>query len=174
MTDTCEGGCACGAVRYRLDSPPMFVHCCHCTGCRRLSGTAFALNAMIETDRLTPLAGQPRPSMLTRESGQTHTQWRCGSCGVLVWGHHPAIGERVAFIPVGTLDAADAFPPALHCYIRSKLPWVTLPDGVPATDGIYDLDACWPADSLARLRAVMGSAAAGGEPAARRIRPGPP
>ena len=52
-----DGGCDCRAVRYRMHSRPMFVHCCHCRWCQRESGAAFALNAMIEADRVELLAG---------------------------------------------------------------------------------------------------------------------
>ena len=52
MLSPCEGGCACGHVRYRLASAPMIVHCCHCRDCQRQTGSAFVLNALIETDRV--------------------------------------------------------------------------------------------------------------------------
>ena len=52
MAENLEGGCACGAVRYRLTSAPMFVHCCHCRDCQRQTGSAFVLNALIEADRV--------------------------------------------------------------------------------------------------------------------------
>jgi hypothetical protein len=51
------GGCDCRAIRYRLESPPLIVHCCHCRWCQRESGASFALNAMIEADRVTLLCG---------------------------------------------------------------------------------------------------------------------
>ena len=62
MSNAFEGGCTCREVRYRLTSPPMFVHCCHCRWCQRESGAAFALNAMIEADRVELLAGAPERS----------------------------------------------------------------------------------------------------------------
>jgi len=70
MTDKPEGGCACGAVRYRLESGPMYVHCCHCTSCQTETGTAFAMNLLIESDRVTLLSGAPRPVMTPSESGK--------------------------------------------------------------------------------------------------------
>ena len=60
MTQIFEGGCACGAVRYRMTSPPMFVHCCHCHDCQRQTGTAFVLNALIEADRVSLICGRSR------------------------------------------------------------------------------------------------------------------
>src|SRR5258707_8913305 len=58
-TLTFDGGCTCRAVRYRLTSRPLFVHCCHCRWCQRETGASFALNAMIETHRVSLLEGEP-------------------------------------------------------------------------------------------------------------------
>ena len=55
--EAADGGCACRLVRYRMSGPPMIVHCCHCRWCQRESGAAFALNAMIEADRVRLLEG---------------------------------------------------------------------------------------------------------------------
>ena len=59
MSETFEGGCSCGAVRYRLKSRPMFTHCCHCLDCQNQTGSAFAINALIESSRIEMLAGEP-------------------------------------------------------------------------------------------------------------------
>src|SRR6266516_1935010 len=72
MTDTLEGGCACGAVRYRLLSAPMFVHCCHCRDCQRQTGSAFVINALIETDRIALLSGSPEAAAVPTDSGRPH------------------------------------------------------------------------------------------------------
>jgi Glutathione-dependent formaldehyde-activating enzyme len=77
MKHSLEGGCACGAVRYRLASAPMFVHCCHCRDCQRQTGSAFALNALIETDRVAVLSGAPEPVSVPTDSGQAHDIYRC-------------------------------------------------------------------------------------------------
>lgn len=55
--NVCDGGCTCGHVRYRMTSNPIFVHCCHCTWCQRETGSAFAVNALIEADRVQLLQG---------------------------------------------------------------------------------------------------------------------
>ena len=65
-----EGGCACGRVRYRLNAPPMFVHCCHCRDCQRQTGSAFVINALIETDRITILSGEVHPVAVPTDSGR--------------------------------------------------------------------------------------------------------
>src|SRR5712675_1975662 len=72
MSDSLEGGCACGAVRYRLTSAPMFVHCCHCRDCQRQTGSAFVINALIETACVTVLQGDVARSPMPTDSGRPH------------------------------------------------------------------------------------------------------
>jgi hypothetical protein len=148
-----SGGCSCGAVRYSLQSRPMFVHCCHCRDCQRQTGSAFVLNAIIETDRISLLSGTPRPNPLPTESGRPHDVYRCAACGTALWSDY---GRRpgLRFVRVGTLDDATALRPDVHIFVRSKLPWIELPPDVPAFDVYYDMRTLWPAESQERRRAV--------------------
>jgi hypothetical protein len=149
-----EGGCACGAVRYRLHAAPMFVHCCHCLDCQRQTGGAFAINALIETDRVMLLKGEPRPVSAPTDSGQPQRIFRCPTCQTAVWSEYGGV-EKLRFVRVGTLDDPTAIAPDVHIYTRSKVPWVTLPDGVPAFEAYYDSKELWPAASLERRRAIF-------------------
>jgi hypothetical protein len=155
MKDNLDGGCACGSVRYRLASAPMFVHCCHCRDCQRQTGSAFVINALIETDRLTTLSGDPKPTPMPTDSGRPHRIFRCPECQTAVWSEYGGLA-RLRFVRVGTLDDPEALPPDIHIYTRSKLPWVSLPSGIPAVDAYYDARQLWPAASLERRRAVLG------------------
>jgi len=150
-----EGGCACAAVRYRLAVAPMFVHCCHCRDCQRQTGSAFVINALIETDGIAVLAGAPEPVAVPTDSGLPHRIFRCTTCRTAVWSEY---GGRAVlrFVRVGTLDAPDKLAPDVHIYVRSKLPWVRLPEGVPAFAEYYDARELWPAASLERRRAMYG------------------
>jgi len=148
-------GCACGAVRYRLASAPMFVHCCHCRDCQRQTGSAFVLNALIETDRIAVLAGEPQPVAVPTDSGRPHRIFRCPNCGTALWSEYGGIAA-LRFVRVGTLDEPAAVPPDVHIYTRSKLPWVRLPDAVPAFAAYYDSAKLWPTASLERRRAILG------------------
>lgn len=151
-----EGGCTCGAVRYRLRSRPLFVHCCHCRWCQRESGASFALNAMIESDRVDLIRGTPEMVATPSNSGKGQTIARCPHCYVALWSHYAGAGDRIKFVRVGTLDRPDLLPPDIHIFIASKQPWVVLPDGVPAVAEYYDREQFWPAQSLARRRALAG------------------
>lgn len=155
MTEKRDGGCACGAVRYRLLSAPMFVNCCHCRDCQRQTGSAFVINALIETDRIELLAGRPEPVPVPTDSGRPHDIHRCAVCRTALWSDY---GRRPAlrFVRVGTLDDPSTLTPDAHIFTRSKLPWVVLPEAVPAVEEYYDMPNLWPAESLARRRAILG------------------
>ena len=159
MRESLEGGCSCGAVRFRLTAAPMFVHCCHCLDCQRQTGSAFAINALIETDRIEMLAGTPEPVSMPTDSGRPHDIYRCPTCKVAVWSDY---GRRpyLRFVRVGTLDEPAAIAPDVHIYTRSKVPWVALPAGVPAFAEYYDMKTLWPAEAQAR-RSTASAAARG-------------
>ncbi|UYN93898.1 MAG: GFA family protein [Enhydrobacter sp.] len=152
--ETFEGGCTCRQVRYRMTSRPMFVHCCHCRWCQRETGTAFALNAMIEADRVELLSGQPEMVLTPSLSGKGQKIWRCRTCRIAVWSNYPGAGDAVRFMRVGTLDRPDAMPPDVHIFTASKQPWVVLPEGARAVPEFYDREATWPKESLARRAAT--------------------
>lgn len=149
------GGCACGAVRYRLTSGPMFVHCCHCRDCQRQVGSAFVINAIIETDRIGMEQGEAAPSRMPTDSGRPHDIWRCPACGTAMWSDY---GGRpsIRFVRATTLDERGALEPDVHIFTRSKLPWVRLPEGARAFEVYYDMKVEWPPESLARRRAALG------------------
>jgi hypothetical protein len=152
MSVSIEGGCSCGAVRYRLASEPLFTHCCHCLNCQRQTGSAFVVNLLIEADRVELLAGEPVPVDVPRDDGSVQTIFRCPDCQVALYSRytHP----RVRFVRGGTLDEPARFPPDVHIFTRSKVDWIELRDGTPAVEVYYDTQALWPATSLERLAAL--------------------
>jgi len=132
-----EGGCTCGQVRYCLTRSPLIVHCCHCRWCQRETGTAFALNAMIETNCVSLLSGKTEQVDTPSNSGKGQKIVRCPSCYIAVWSHYAGAGELLSFVRVGTLDDPDALPPDIHIYTASKQPWVILPPDTPAFEVYY-------------------------------------
>ena len=149
-----EGGCDCGAVRYRMETAPLFVHCCHCRWCQRESGSAFALNAMIESERVTNLGVEPELVETPSASGKGQTIARCPRCRVAVWSHYAGAGPFVKFVRVGTLDEPYRLPPDIHIFTASKQPWVVIPAGATAMPEYYKRDEHWPAESIERGNAV--------------------
>ena len=149
-----EGGCACGAVRYRLRSEPLFVHCCHCLNCQRQTGSAFVINLLIESDRVELLGEEPKPIEAPREDGSAQRIYRCPTCQVAVFSEYGR--PDVWFVRGGTLDEPASVTPDVHIYTRSKVGWITLPGSTPAFDAYYDRHDLWPRASLERLDALRG------------------
>ncbi len=146
-----EGGCTCGNVRYRLIRSPIIVHACHCRWCQRETGTAFALNAMIESDKVILLGGHPESIDTPSNSGKGQKIVRCPSCHIAVWSHYAGAGDLLSFIRVGTLDTPDALPPDIHIFTASKQPWVVLPPETPAFEEYYRRSEQLSEASLERL-----------------------
>ena len=155
MNPRLEGGCACEKMRYRLASRPMFVHCCHCKDCQRQTGSAFVINALIETDRVEKLKGESKAVAVPTDSGLPHDIHRCPSCEAAIFSHYGG-RQALSFVRVGTLDEPSELPPDVHIYTRSKLPWVALPANVPAYEAYYNSKTLWPPESLARRKAMFG------------------
>ena len=109
-----EGGCACGAVRYRLTTEPMFTNCCHCLNCQRQTGSAFVINLLIEADRVELLAGEPQPIDAPRDDGPAQRIFRCPTCEVAVFSEYgnPACCSSAAAL--STTRRACSGRPHLH------------------------------------------------------------
>jgi len=140
-TNVHEGGCACGHVRYRVESKPLIVHCCHCSMCQRQSGSAFAVNALIEADRVRLL---------------------CPKCQVAVWSNYLVfykgiLGDAIRFIRVGTLDDPSKMPPDVHIFTSSKQPWLVLPLDAQVVEEYYVTQDVWPKESLDRMAAMLAA-----------------
>jgi hypothetical protein len=146
------GRCTCGDIRYRMESGPLIVHCCHCHWCQRETGTAFALNALIESDRVTLLQGQPEAILTPSNSGKSQTIWRCPKCRIAVWSNYAGAGDKICFVRVGTLEEAHRLPPDIHIFTSSKQPWVVIPDGDRAVEEYYETKKTWNEESLERVQ----------------------
>ncbi len=145
-----EGGCACGKLRYRMTGRPLFVHCCHCTRCQRETGSAFAVNALIESTRVERIRGDTQVIDTPSPSGKGQRIARCPDCRVAVWSYYSGMGETVSFVRVGTLDDPAACPPDIHIFTSTKQPWVALDPETPAVSEYYRLSEFWPHPSIER------------------------
>ncbi|MBP2428088.1 hypothetical protein ACVII1_009098 [Bradyrhizobium elkanii] len=149
-----EGGCTCRNVRYRLTGRPLIVHACHCTWCQRETGTAHALNAMYEAERVEHIAAEPEIVDTPSASGKGQKIARCPICKVAVWSNYPGAGPAVRFVRVGTLDDPSQCPPDVHIFTSSKQPWVTLPRGAKVFAEYYDRREVWPKEAQERWRVL--------------------
>jgi hypothetical protein len=153
MEASYEGGCSCGEVRYRLASEPMFVNCCHCLNCQRQTGSAFVVNLLIEADRVELTGGEPHVVPVARDDGSEQSISRCPTCQVALWSDYGR--PVILFVRAGTLDDPSWVEPGAHIFTRSRVPWVVLPEAVPAFEVYYDAATLWPPTSLERRRAAL-------------------
>lgn len=149
------GHCTCDNLRYELTKPPLFVHACHCTWCQRETGSAFVLNALIETEAVRLLSGTPEVINTPSVSGMGQKIHRCPYCKIAIWSVYAGAGEAFRFVRVGTLGEPARCPPDIHIFTSTKLPWVVLPDWVPAVPEYYDRKKYWPPEALERRTAVL-------------------
>ncbi len=134
----------------------MYVHCCHCTWCQRETGASFALNAMIEADRVVLLQGEPEVVNTPSNSGKGQKIARCPTCRIALWSNYGGAGDLVRFVRVGTLDEAGRLPPDIHIFTSTKQPWVVIPPGMPSVPEYYKSADYWPAESIERRKAILG------------------
>ena len=153
-SETFEGGCTCRSVRYTMKSKPLFVHACHCSWCQRETGTAFALNALIESDRVE-VTGEAIQVNTPSNSGKGQVIARCPKCHVALWSNYGGAGDKLRFVRVGTLDEPARLPPDIHIFTSTKQPWVTLDDGKPAVPEYYKSSEMWPKESLERRAKIF-------------------
>ena len=149
------GGCACRHVLFRLVSRPLIVHCCHCRWCQRESGASFALNALIEAERVELLEGDVDVINTPTNSGKGQKISRCSRCRVTLWSNYAGAGDAIRFVRVGALDDPDSFPPDIHIFTETKQPWIVLPTGPPAVEQYYRAAEIWSQESLERRAALQ-------------------
>lgn len=158
MTDSIDphdGACACGYVRYRMTSDPLIVHGCHCSLCQRQNGSAFAVNALIEEDRVQILEGELTGITVPSPSGKGQRIFRCPKCQVALWSYYLTFHDKVRFIRVGTLDDPGRLPPDVHIYTAAKQPWFELPEDALAVEEYYITKEVWREESLERRNALL-------------------
>jgi hypothetical protein len=124
------GGCNCGFIRYTLAEPPLAVVACHCTSCRRQSGAAYSVNLVVRASTMTVEGELGRWIDPDTESGEPLAREFCRACGSPIRSA-PSSPPKMLAVKAGTLDQPDDFAPSMHIWTASKLPWVTIGDGLP-------------------------------------------
>jgi hypothetical protein len=136
-----SGGCQCGAVRYEIGSEPDAAYVCHCTDCQRQSGSAFAMAIRIPEQHFRLLRGKLRKWVRPTANGHTMDCLFCSKCGTRIC-HVADRFPTYRSVKPGTLDDQRWVKPTHHLFLRSKLPWVRIPDGVVTADAMT-ADRSW-------------------------------
>jgi len=125
-----EGGCNCGSVRYRIKSAPLAVAVCHCSNCRRQSGSAFSVNIVVRADAMELTGDLTTYEDRDTESGAPVLRQFCATCGSPIQSLSAA-SPKIAIVKAGTADDPGRFTPAVHVWTASALPWVEIPADLP-------------------------------------------
>jgi len=149
------GGCACGAVRYQVQGEPIFVNNCHCLLCQRQTGSTSVVNAFYESERVGVTRGELTEHGLAAGSGGEHVIRRCAACGTALFSHYPRVGRLGTAIRVGSFDDPSPFRPTAIVFTSSKMPWVALPEGIPAFEEYYSPKELLSEENFARLIALV-------------------
>ncbi|MBD3730317.1 MAG: GFA family protein [Sphingomonadales bacterium] len=155
MAEIREGGCGCGHVRYRVEGEPIFTNNCHCRLCQHQTGSTSVVNAFFESDRIALLEGELSEHRVDAGSGGPHIICRCAQCGTALWSYYPRMGRLGTGLRVGTLDDPSAFTPDAVIFTESAMPWVALPEGIPAFAATYNPFELLPPERAERLSALI-------------------
>jgi hypothetical protein len=124
------GKCFCGAVQYAVADEFIYAACCHCSNCRRTTGSAFKPFAGIERDKLALVEGEHHLLIFGDDEG---SDVHCKVCGSLLY----SVVREGAFVHVamGTLVDDPSIRPTEHIFVGSKAPWFTITDDLPQYEG---------------------------------------
>jgi hypothetical protein len=131
MTDR-EGGCACGAIRFKITAPFMGVGVCHCTDCQKASGGGPNYVALAPGGALEVTRGEAKVYVSKGDSGGEVGRAFCAECGSPLWSIPP--GAPFMPIKLGALDDSADLTPMLHLYVASAPPWHLTHEGLPKFD----------------------------------------
>ena len=127
-----QGGCQCGGVRFELSERPEVIYCCHCTECQKQSSSAFGISVRVKRAALTVWG---KTAAFTKASGDGLTVCEfCPDCGSRLFHNRPAYEDKVN-IKGGTFDDSDWLRPVGHIWLKSKQPWVLIPEDTLRYEG---------------------------------------
>lgn len=149
-----SGGCACGAARYEIGAEPIVVNNCHCRLCQRQTGSTSVVNIFVESEHIRLVSGETSENVVKAGSGGDHVIVRCAACGTALWSFYPRLGRLAAGVRAGTLDDPGAAPANAAIFTADKMPWVTLPEGIPHFETVYNAADLLPPERFARMKAL--------------------
>lgn len=120
-----EGGCLCGAVRYRCSAPPFWSSHCHCVACQKLAGGSFSTAFTVKAESVKILSGETLVFERKADTGHAVTTFRCKSCGTWLFAERAGRPEFKSII-ASTLDAPATLPVISNVYVTEAAPWTVL------------------------------------------------
>lgn len=131
MSETREGGCLCGKVRFRAEGAPRWAAHCHCNSCRKFTGAIFATYVGYKTEAVTHMGSAP----VQHHSSEGVTRSFCGECGSPI-SYEGARWPDEIHLLVCAFDDPDLFEPKVHVHWAERVPWLEIDDDLPKFDTV--------------------------------------
>lgn len=128
-----QGGCLCGQVRYALAARPLALNACHCTDCKKTTGSTH-IEMLIASSEAFTCTGQTDSFIKTADSGRQMEIHRCSRCGTRIY-HHNTVNKALVFIPAGTLDDPSWAIPTSHIWVERASPEAVIRDDAVKVEG---------------------------------------
>jgi hypothetical protein len=122
------GHCLCGAIQYEIDVVPATVYYCHCSQCRRASGSSFTTNLLVNQQNFQITAGEPLLRCFKSSTGKQ--RYFCSICGSPIFTQAASFAPFVS-VRCGTLNSSAEIQPQAHLWVGSKAPWTEISDALP-------------------------------------------
>lgn len=135
MADMLEGGCHCGALRYRVTTPPSDTGYCHCRICQLTTGAPVLAWTHVPPAAFEMTQGEPK----VYRSSSWGERWFCGDCGTQLL-YRDSEGPASVDINVGSLDRPEVAKPIRHIFIASRIPWFDTADDLPRHEGAKPIE----------------------------------
>jgi hypothetical protein len=134
MSEVRQGGCQCGAIRYRVEGEPVAVAICHCAECQRQSGSAFGMSFVVPKEAFQMTRGSVKTFTRASDSGRPVLCAFCPECGTRIY-HEVRYAEGVINVKPGTLDDPSILQPTIEAWTRRKHAWLGLPSDLRSFEG---------------------------------------
>lgn len=138
MAEPIRGSCLCGGVRFEVEGPFLRANHCHCSRCRKHSGTTGCMQARVGREQFRLLEGEERIEVYGRGEGAVKAF--CRVCGSSLFGGDWPDGRQVS-IRLGAFDDDPGIAPQLHTFVDSRAPWDRITDDLPRYSGAWSPDA---------------------------------
>lgn len=125
------GGCLCGSVRFTVSGSIAAAAYCHCTDCRKCTGSAFNISVPVDVAKFKLLSGNPKGFTKTADSGNELTRHFCSDCGSPVFTSSPQHLDRV-YVKAGAFDDPSIIIPAYQSWVSSSVSWSNIPPELPS------------------------------------------
>ncbi|KIW01841.1 uncharacterized protein PV09_06691 [Verruconis gallopava] len=130
-----SGSCSCGKIKVSVEGEPVAQGLCHCLDCRKVSGSAFTVNAVVKAEHFH-VTGTPKAWHKVADSGNKIVNYFCGDCGSPVYGRGSFGDNYVVRMGLMDHDGLEGAKPSVECFSERRLTWISPCEGANSLVGM--------------------------------------